>query len=122
MKNKKECFILLAFFLLIMILYMIDIKVPCIFHKITGFYCPGCGITRMFVEIFRLRFYEAFYYNELCFSYLILFIIYLLYYLISKLLNIKVIKISNKFYYVLIVITVLYGVLRNIPGFEILKP
>lgn len=27
------------------------LAIPCIFHVVTGFYCPGCGITRMLMAL-----------------------------------------------------------------------
>ena len=26
---------------------------PCMFHRVTGYYCPGCGGTRAFILFFR---------------------------------------------------------------------
>lgn len=43
--------------------YFTGIGIPCIFHLITGLQCPGCGISRMFLSLFRLDFAAAFYYN-----------------------------------------------------------
>ncbi len=37
--------------------------VPCVFHEVTGLFCPGCGITRMFLAIGRLDFPAAFRWN-----------------------------------------------------------
>ena len=34
-------------------------SIPCVFNLITGYYCPGCGITRMFISIYKLDFYQA---------------------------------------------------------------
>lgn len=34
--------------------------IPCIFHLITGWNCPGCGVTRMFADLLRLDFASAF--------------------------------------------------------------
>lgn len=34
--------------------------VPCVFHLITGWNCPGCGITRMFASLFRHDLASAF--------------------------------------------------------------
>lgn len=39
--------------------------IPCIFHLITGMHCPGCGISRMFLALFRLNFVAAARYNLL---------------------------------------------------------
>lgn len=35
------------------------IFIPCVFRLITGFKCPGCGITHMFLNILRLDFRSA---------------------------------------------------------------
>lgn len=39
--------------------------IPCLFFLITGKYCPGCGISRMFMALARLDFAMAARYNLL---------------------------------------------------------
>ena len=38
---------------------------PCLFHIITGLYCPGCGAGRASYSILHGRFYTAFRYNPM---------------------------------------------------------
>jgi len=92
-------------------------SIPCLFHEITGFYCPGCGITRMLFSLFRLEIYQAFRYNPLVF---ILFFSYI-FYKILQLFDNKII-IKEKYIMILLVIVIVYGILRNMPGFEYLIP
>ncbi|SCW36066.1 Protein of unknown function [Ruminococcaceae bacterium YRB3002] len=42
-------------------------SLPCIFRKFTGLKCPTCGITHMFMALFKLDFKAAFNYNQLMF-------------------------------------------------------
>lgn len=93
-------------------------KTSCIFYELTNLYCPGCGITRMFLAIFNLEFYQAFRYNPLVFCYLILGIIYLIICIIKK----KIIKIPRNILILLVVITLLFWLLRNISYFSWLAP
>lgn len=106
--------------LLIIIYYLINkkfqITIPCLFHKITNWYCPGCGITRLIFSLIHLDFYQAFRYNPLVF---ILGILYGCYCIISLVIKIKLPKCSS---YILIVIVILFGILRNIELFSYLKP
>ena len=44
-----------------------DIYIPCIFNKVTGLKCPGCGITHMMLAIARFDFKTAFLENPLLF-------------------------------------------------------
>ena len=37
--------------------------IPCFYYLTTGFYCPGCGTSRMFLALLRLKFAEAFRHN-----------------------------------------------------------
>ena len=41
---KKKDYIILIIIIIIMAILVLDncIAIPCIFHSITGFYCPGC--------------------------------------------------------------------------------
>ena len=56
----------------LLVLYLVtgnyfDIYIPCPIKELTGLYCPGCGITRMFKSLLELDFYAAFRYNPLLF-------------------------------------------------------
>lgn len=41
--------------------------IPCVFHRITGLKCPGCGVTRMCLAIIRFDIAEAFRSNQMLF-------------------------------------------------------
>jgi len=121
-------FILLISIILISFLYykfyrIYHIGIPCLFHEITGLYCPGCGITRALFALFELNLKKALKYN------ILVFIVgpFLLYYFIKKIYNWIIIKeekmlLPNKLVYMLLITTVIYGILRNIEWFEFLRP
>ena len=95
---------------------------PCLFHKITGLYCPGCGITRMFISLFKLNFYQAFRYNPFAFILLILTLIYQTIKLIINHFSTNKIHLNNYIYITLLVLTICFGIIRNIPYFSYLIP
>ena len=91
--------------------------IPCIFHEITGLKCPGCGITHLLFELLKLNIHEAFISNPLVFIYMPFIIVYFIYldylYIYEK--KDKILKkIPNYVWIILIIITLLYGILRNI--------
>ena len=91
--------------------------VPCIFHEITGYKCPGCGITHALFELINFNFKEAFFYNPLVLIYMPFILIYFFYldylYIYDK--KDKILKkIPNFVMTIILIITLLYGVLRNI--------
>ena len=118
-KEMKLILLLISFLIIFLFLNKVfNFTIPCLFHEITNLYCPGCGITRMFLALFKLDFYQAFRYNPLVFILLILSIVYFLVKKIGKL-NFKF---PNYIYYYLLFIVIIYGVLRNIPLFSFLAP
>lgn len=96
--------------------------IPCVFHKITGLYCPGCGLTRMLTSIFKLNFYQAFRYNPLMFIFLILVLVYGIIKLTIKIWLKKEITLNKYLINTLLIITIAYWIMRNIPYFEYLIP
>lgn len=61
-----------AIYLLLGLAYYVFVRltgwgIPCVFSLVTGILCPGCGISRMFMALFRLDFHAAFHYNALVF-------------------------------------------------------
>ena len=89
---------------------------PCIFNKITGFYCPGCGMTRAVNSCFKFKFYQALRFNAL------LFIIPIglgAYYFAN---HMQKPKTAKTILIIMIVLAVGYGLLRNTPQFSFLAP
>jgi len=130
-KNKIIRLIFIGLFLVIMgywVLYLnttYGIGLICVFNKITGLYCSGCGMTRALLSILRLDFYQAFRYNA--FSIIILpiiglYIIGSIYSWIFGKTNFMYKKIPEIIWIIFIVALLLYGVLRNIPQFSYLAP
>lgn len=124
-KGKRALISLFSFTLFLTILSLIpyfDLPDLCLIHHFTGIHCPGCGITRALLSVIHLDFYQAFRYHNLFF----IIIILLSYHTITKIdcfINQKKRKpYPEKLIYALIIIFVVYGVLRNIPGLEYLIP
>ncbi|MSA03153.1 DUF2752 domain-containing protein [Lactonifactor sp. BIOML-A3] len=42
-----------------------DYSLPCIFHRYTGYYCPGCGGTRAAIALSHGRLVQALWYHPL---------------------------------------------------------
>ena len=120
MTYKKWIIVIVSF---VAILYFFNpssslILPPCMFYKLTGFYCPGCGTLRAIYNIIHLNFSNAFFYNPLSVSVMIAFIIYFLFHHISKATGINLIyeiKTLSPFEgYILLAVIVLYWIARNI--------
>lgn len=106
------------------ILYYIFIRVtglaiPCIFRKITGFLCPGCGITRAILAAVRLDLAKAFAYNQFMFIALpaLAYIIVKNDYVFVKYGNRKLSRFDNILIFICIAGAVMFAVLRNVMRF-----
>lgn len=123
--NIKRKLLISLGIIIIIVLFLNNIYTPCIFHKLTGFYCPSCGITRCLISIINLDFYQAFRYNQLLFILFPFIASYTVYVFYIWLFN-KEDKISKKIpkyiWYSLVIILILFGMIRNIDYFSWLAP
>ena len=93
-----------------------NLNIPCIFRMVTGWKCPGCGVTRMCRSIIRLDFKSAFWYNPVVFLMLPLIGVLLInmsYNYVKNGSN-RLAKPLEKLVIVMIVVLIVFGVLRNL--------
>ncbi|MBW7453006.1 DUF2752 domain-containing protein [Paenibacillus sepulcri] len=93
-----------------------NLGVPCVFHELTGQYCPGCGITRSALSLLQLDFNQSFRYNPLIYFIMPLYAAYLVANKKQKP------RISKTIMTVMLTVTVAFGIVRNIPLFDWLAP
>ena len=90
---------------------------PCLFHKISGLYCPGCGATRVFHELLHLRIRASLDYNVL----FVILIPFLMVWYISYGLSTIGIRVNQGFLShpfllkALLLLSCLFAIARNIP-------
>lgn len=118
-KNLNKIIWILFIINIIIVYYL---KPSCPWKTNFNIDCAGCGATRMIESIFKLDFYQAFRYNLLLFCLLIIFIIYGFYIIICKIIKKKYYKMKNRDWLMILIFVILFMILRNIPGFEYLKP
>ena len=99
-------------------LYIFKQGPGCAFYKMTGIYCPGCGMGRAAVALLHLDFPLAFRNNPL----MILLLPFILYYLLKMYIAyvfgkdiLPFFEITTPMAVVLAVVVVLFWILRNIP-------
>ena len=88
--------------------------IPCPFRTITGWLCPGCGITHMLIALIHLDFYTAYLENPfllLTFPFLIGQIIYQRYLQLTKQVNPQWNQVLLWLYVIALII---FGILRNL--------
>jgi hypothetical protein len=94
----------------------LNLSIPCPFHALTGLYCPGCGFTRAINSLIDFDLTQAFRFNPLIFLLLPIYSIY-------SLLRVKGYKKSSDYALnTMVVLTISFGILRNIPMFSWLAP
>ena len=92
------------------------VAIPCVFYKITGYSCPGCGISRMCINILKGNIPEAIKCNPVIFFGMIPFFVIIADGVVRyvKTGERKLRKWQNVVLYILIGVLLVYGVLRNI--------
>ena len=100
------------------------IGIPCLFYQITGKYCPGCGVTRMMIHLLKLDIKRAFYSNMAILMILPIGIVIGMRWVIDYILYAKknFTKAEECLFILVSILLIVFGILRNMNGFEILVP
>lgn len=98
-----------------------NMYIPCPFRLVTGFVCPGCGISHFLSDIISLNFKNAVQQN-LAISILIpIWIVCSLIFLFSKSDSVKK-RLFTCIAWGSIAFLLIFGVVRNLPAFSFLLP
>lgn len=100
------------------------IGIPCVFHLITGLYCPGCGASRMCLSILQGDFHRAFSYNPLLFLMTPLLGAYFIRQAFHYIKGVKwrMSKWESVLWKIVVVLLIFFGIVRNLPGMQGLLP
>ncbi|MEP6848979.1 MAG: DUF2752 domain-containing protein [Acidobacteriota bacterium] len=91
----------------------------CPLYSLTGFACPGCGLTRGFHALFRGDLASAIHFNALIPIWVVIFsavLISLVLYSIRGR-GLPIGRISPNWLFVLLGVMIVFGVVRNIPAY-----
>lgn len=105
-----------AILYLTVVIPKLGIHISCPFRQVTGYDCPGCGMTRASLALLEGDVHQSFRYNMLVFFLLPLFLIY---YILEKKGKHKQ---SQMLMATMLAMTVLFGVLRNVKPFNWMAP
>ncbi|MGI5971693.1 MAG: DUF2752 domain-containing protein [Oscillospiraceae bacterium] len=104
--------------------YFTNLGIPCLFQKLTGLCCPGCGTGRMINALLRFDLEAAFRYNEAVFLMLPVLVLIGLDRFVGYLKtgSAQLRGFERRIITAAAFLLVIFGLLRNISGFEFLLP
>jgi Protein of unknown function (DUF2752) len=95
----------------------------CLFHKLTGLNCPGCGTTRALYALLHGHLLLALHDNALFVFMLAVITIWGTRLLFRKMRNQPATpSVAPKYLWTFLAVAVVFGVLRNLPEFSFLSP
>ena len=100
------------------------IGLPCIIKFITKKHCPGCGISRMLLDILQLDFVSAFHHNMFLFCLLPFAFVLFVYktYVYVKSGKTDMSKWETILYIIVFILMIAFWIMRNMPQFTFLAP
>lgn len=102
--------ILMAVFFRLTLNFWVGIMPQCLFLKVTGLYCPGCGGTRAVVSLLNGHIFESIKYNPGVVSLCVIICLLLL----EKIFNKKILPRALSFWVVFIIVLFFYYIIRNL--------
>lgn len=99
------------------------LRIPCVFYQVTGLACPGCGVSRLCLELAQLHIWEAARQN---WAVAVLVPLWAVVGVVEFFFNPKSLAkggaLVNWLTWGSVVLLLLFGVLRNLPPFAFLLP
>jgi hypothetical protein len=117
LKTVKPAAVVLAIgFIYIILHYTTGFSISCPLHSFTGFNCPGCGLSRMILNILKLNFSDAFRCNPVIFCLLPVFGVFLALHLYKYIRygDSSFKKWENVVFCSIAAVLVIFGVVRNV--------
>ncbi len=98
--------------------------IPCLIYQLTGKLCPGCGISRMCMALAALDFRRAFRCNALVMGLLPFALIFGIRHLARYVRSgsTEIDRLEFILLLIALVLTIAFGLLRNLPDFTFLVP
>jgi hypothetical protein len=95
----------------------------CLFHALTGLYCPGCGGTRAAYQLLHWHLLSALRDNALFVVTLAALVLRGLWFVAGRIRHQSVtLTVPPKVLWAFLVLAVVFSVLRNLPAFSFLSP
>ena len=88
--------------------------IPCPFRMITGWLCPGCGITHMLIALIQLDFHTAYLENPFLFITLPFIIGQIIYQRYLQLTNQTNPQWNQVLLWIYVIALIIFGILRNL--------
>lgn len=120
----KGCLLFLFFgFCYFLIVAFTPLRLPCPFHLVTGLHCPGCGISRFFLELLHFHPVSALRQNL---AVGVLLSLWTVVFFVEFFFNPRALdrgrKLPDLLIWLSVIFLVLFGIVRNLPGMEWLLP
>lgn len=90
--------------------------IPCPVNMITGYQCPGCGVSRMCMALLKLDVNSAYHYNKVLFLLLPILLAVFSYqtYRYIRYDDVKLTKVQSAILYIALALLVIWGIMRNL--------